>query len=178
VPVSRIGSLQLNLDKRLDGDKPARKQNWGVLTPSSLVRDSSFTFSMSSHSDPSSEKDHAREETASDPPARRRTRTPRFTGRVLRSKLASRHGWLGDYNYSWLCTPSLPFLHGSGTRRRAPPFYGLDDDLPLLLAIVAGFQHALAMLAGLITPPIIFASALNVDGALQVGSVSRPDSVS
>jgi xanthine/uracil permease len=44
-----------------------------------------------------------------------------------------------------------------------PPFYGLNDDLPLLLAITSGLQHSLAMLAGLITPPIIFASALNLD---------------
>ena len=44
-----------------------------------------------------------------------------------------------------------------------PPFYGLNDDLPLLLAITSGLQHSLAMLAGLITPPIIFASSLNLD---------------
>lgn len=46
---------------------------------------------------------------------------------------------------------------------RAPPFYALNDDLPLILAISSGLQHALAMLAGLITPPIIFASALSLD---------------
>ncbi|KAJ7216149.1 xanthine/uracil permease [Mycena rebaudengoi] len=44
-----------------------------------------------------------------------------------------------------------------------PPFYALDAELPLVLAIANGLQHALAMLAGLITPPIIFASALNLD---------------
>jgi len=47
--------------------------------------------------------------------------------------------------------------------RREPPFYALDAELPLVLAISSGLQHALAMLAGLITPPIIFASALNLD---------------
>lgn len=46
---------------------------------------------------------------------------------------------------------------------RSPPFYALNDDLPLILAISSGLQHALAMLAGLITPPIIFASALSLD---------------
>lgn len=28
------------------------------------------------------------------------------------------------------------------------PFYGVTDDLPILLALVCGFQHSLAMLAG------------------------------
>ncbi|CAL1699870.1 unnamed protein product [Somion occarium] len=85
----------------------------------------------------------------------------------LHRKLTTRHGWLGDYNYGWLCTPTLPFtLPGrrfSKPRRRMPPFYALDSELPLLLAMTCGLQHALAMLAGLITPPIIFASALNLD---------------
>src|ERR1700733_8147727 len=48
-------------------------------------------------------------------------------------------------------------------KRRPPPFYALDAELPLVLAIASGLQHALAMLAGLITPPIIFASTLNLD---------------
>lgn len=42
--------------------------------------------------------------------------------------------------------PTLPFMKNS--RPRAPPFYGLDDELPLMLAIATGLQHALAMLAG------------------------------
>ena len=70
------------------------------------------------------------------------------------NKLTTRHGWLGDYDFRWLCTPTLP---GCGpSRKKLPPFYALDADIPMLLAIVCGFQHALAMLAGLITPPIIF----------------------
>jgi hypothetical protein len=28
------------------------------------------------------------------------------------------------------------------------PFYGVEDDLPILLALICGFQHSLAMLAG------------------------------
>ncbi|KAK7681943.1 hypothetical protein QCA50_014905 [Cerrena zonata] len=82
----------------------------------------------------------------------------------LRRKVTTRHGWFGDYNYAWLCTPTLPFHFGkSKPRRRMPPFYALDSELPLLLAMTCGLQHALAMLAGLITPPIIFASALSLD---------------
>ena len=53
-----------------------------------------------------------------------------------------------------------------------PPFYALDADLPLFLAITTGLQHSLAMLAGLITPPIIFASALNLDNSLSSYMIS------
>lgn len=41
--------------------------------------------------------------------------------------------------------------------KRAAPFFGLHDKMPVLLALLLGFQHALAMLAGVITPPIIIA---------------------
>lgn len=43
--------------------------------------------------------------------------------------------------------------------RRAPPFFGLDDRMPVVLALLLGFQHALSMLAGVITPPIIIAGS-------------------
>ncbi|EGX49144.1 hypothetical protein AOL_s00079g16 [Orbilia oligospora ATCC 24927] len=39
--------------------------------------------------------------------------------------------------------------------RKAAPFFGLYDHMPILLAALLGFQHALAMLAGVISPPII-----------------------
>jgi len=50
--------------------------------------------------------------------------------------------------------------------RRAAPFFGLDDSMPVLLALLLGFQHALSMLAGIITPPIIIAGqgGANLDG--------------
>ncbi|CAE7146460.1 unnamed protein product [Rhizoctonia solani] len=38
--------------------------------------------------------------------------------------------------------------------------------------MTCGFQHSLAMLAGLITPPIIFSSALNLDGSTQAYMIS------
>ena len=41
---------------------------------------------------------------------------------------------------------------------RAAPFFGLNDPMPVFLALLLGFQHALSMLAGIITPPIIIAS--------------------
>ncbi|KAF9535162.1 xanthine/uracil permease [Crepidotus variabilis] len=82
--------------------------------------------------------------------------------RRVKHKFTTRDGWFGDYDYSWLCMPTLPFTK---QERRNPPFYALDADLPLVLAISSGLQHALAMLAGLITPPIIFASTLNLDSS-------------
>lgn len=90
----------------------------------------------------------------------------------LAHKFATREGWLGDYNYAWLCTPTLPFALGGRRRKTMPPFYALDSDLPLLLALACGLQHALAMLAGLITPPIIFASALSLDAETSAYMIS------
>lgn len=61
-------------------------------------------------------------------------------------KLTTKHGWVGDYDYSWLCIPPLPFT--KAYNERSPPFYALNDELPLILAATTGLQHALAMLAG------------------------------
>ncbi|KIJ13315.1 hypothetical protein PAXINDRAFT_100779 [Paxillus involutus ATCC 200175] len=36
---------------------------------------------------------------------------------VVRKKLSTRQGWLGDYDYAWLCSPTLPFSFG-GKRPR------------------------------------------------------------
>ncbi|KAK0443947.1 permease family-domain-containing protein [Desarmillaria tabescens] len=86
----------------------------------------------------------------------------------IAKKFTTRDGWLGDYDYKWLCMPTLPYAR----QKRAPPFYALEQDLPLILAISSGFQHSLAMLAGLITPPIIFASALSLDDELSAYMIS------
>jgi NCS2 family nucleobase:cation symporter-2 len=32
--------------------------------------------------------------------------------------------------------------------RRQAPFFGLQDSMPVVLALLLGFQHALSMLAG------------------------------
>ncbi len=34
--------------------------------------------------------------------------------------------------------------------RRPAPFFGLNDRMPVFLAILLGFQHSLAMLAGVL----------------------------
>lgn len=120
-----------------------------------------------------------------------------------KDKLTTKEGWIGSYDFAWLCLPSLPSYHPYPSqsssprsssspptyskwnilrrlqsqpqsrlrvrrRPKPPPFFALDEDIPLLLAIICGLQHALAMLAGLITPPILFAGALNLDGVIQV----------
>jgi len=84
-------------------------------------------------------------------------------------KVTTRHGWVGDYDYAWLCMPSIPFFR---RHHVSPPFYGLDSEIPLLVAITCGLQHALAMLAGLITPPIIFASSLSLDPGISAYMIS------
>ena len=65
-----------------------------------------------------------------------------------------RQGLIGDYDYVFLFKPILPYMRKA---RRAAPFFGLNDRMPVLLALLLGFQHALSMLAGVITPPIIIA---------------------
>lgn len=56
-----------------------------------------------------------------------------------------REGLVGDYDYAFLFKPHLPFMQKS---RRPAPFFGLNDDMPVVLALLLGFQHALSILAG------------------------------
>ena len=72
-------------------------------------------------------------------------------GRIYRA-MTTRDGLIGDYDYAFLFKPNLPFMK---KERKAAPFFGLNDKMPWLLAMLLGFQHALAMLAGVITPPIL-----------------------
>ncbi|KAI9874504.1 MAG: hypothetical protein M1830_009681 [Pleopsidium flavum] len=65
-----------------------------------------------------------------------------------------REGLVGDYDYAFLFKPNLPFMQKS---RRAAPFFGLNQDMPVVLALLLGLQHSISMLAGVITPPIIIA---------------------
>ncbi|KAI0352821.1 Xanthine/uracil permease [Trametes cingulata] len=93
----------------------------------------------------------------------------------LKQKVTTRHGWVGDYDYAWLCMPTTPWRLGRARPKQVktgPPFYALDSELPIILAAASGLQHALAMLAGLITPPIIFANALNLDSETSAYMIS------
>lgn len=88
--------------------------------------------------------------------------------RVVRA-LITKEGLIGDYDYAFLFTPNIPFMK---RERRAAPFFGLDQKMPMLLALLLGFQHALAMLAGVITPPIILSGAANLEPDVQSYLVS------
>mmetsp|Transcript_34845 Transcript_34845/g.98797 ORF Transcript_34845/g.98797 Transcript_34845/m.98797 type:complete len:671 (-) Transcript_34845:52-2064(-) len=69
---------------------------------------------------------------------------------------------LGDYDYAYVCTPVLnPW---SPQAPRDVPFYGPNDKLPLLLALLMGFQHSLAMVGGIITPPLLVGSMDQSEG--------------
>lgn len=59
----------------------------------------------------------------------------------------NRDGLIGTYDYGFLFRPNIPFMK---KERRAAPFFGLNDRMPVFLALLLGFQHALAMLAGII----------------------------
>lgn len=83
----------------------------------------------------------------------------------LRSNVAhlrTRDAWLGDYDWSALLMPRWNPYSRKSKDHESMPFYGLEDKLPIVLAAVAGLQHALAMLAGLITPPTILSASLNL----------------
>ncbi|KAK9899328.1 Xanthine/uracil permease [Cystobasidium minutum MCA 4210] len=84
----------------------------------------------------------------------------------IKRKLTTKEGWIGDFDFAFLCTPTLnPWSKKSRSKTASStPYYGVTDDLPILLALVCGFQHSLAMLAGVITPPTIFASSLGLSG--------------
>jgi NCS2 family nucleobase:cation symporter-2 len=77
-----------------------------------------------------------------------------FRDRLRRTVHAftTKDGLVGDYDYAFLFTPRLPFLK---QKQRAAPFFGLEDKIPVVLALLLGLQHALAMLAGGISEPHI-----------------------
>ncbi|KAF9895057.1 hypothetical protein FE257_004685 [Aspergillus nanangensis] len=79
-------------------------------------------------------------------------RTLADRGRRLVKAFTTREGLIGNYDYAFLFTPRIPFI--TKTRGTAP-FFALHDKVPVLLAFLLGLQHSLAMLAGVITPPII-----------------------
>jgi len=90
-------------------------------------------------------------------------------GRKLVKAFTTRDGLVGDYDYGFLFAPNIPFIR---RQKKVPPFFGLNDSMPVLLALLLGFQHALAMLAGIISPPIILAGSANLPSELQSYLVS------
>lgn len=88
--------------------------------------------------------------------------------RVVKA-FTTKDGLVGNYDYAFLFKPNLPFMK---KERRAAPFFGLHDRMPVFLALLLGFQHSLAMLAGIITPPIILSSSANLTLEMQQYLVS------
>ena len=71
--------------------------------------------------------------------------------------LTSRDAWLGDYDYWYLITPNLPPFNRKH-KGKVMPFYGLQDEVPILLTILLGLQHALIMIGSVVSPPLAMAS--------------------
>lgn len=76
----------------------------------------------------------------------------------IKHAVSTKDGWLGDYDYGFLCMPRIPFLT---KRTNTPPFFGLNTNLPILLAIFLGFQHCLAMVSGVVTVSILRAFSMS-----------------
>ncbi|KAK6461881.1 uric acid-xanthine permease [Scheffersomyces coipomensis] len=90
-------------------------------------------------------------------------------GKRLVRKLTTKEGLLGDYDYGYLFIPDVPFMT---KEPKTQPFFGLNSDMPVVLGMILGFQHCLAMLAGVATPPIIIAGVANLDPKLTEYLVS------
>jgi uric acid-xanthine permease len=114
--------------------------------------------------------------------------------RGILKTFTTKEGLLGDYDYAFLFRPNLPFMRKTA---QAAPFFGLNQKMPVFLGLLLGFQHSLAMLAGIIvssvwsrgteisphlpgmpktdnnkTPPLILSSSANLDLAQQQYLVS------
>lgn len=42
----------------------------------------------------------------------------------IKRKFTTREGWLGDFDYAFLCLPSLPFTYKGKSMVKSAPFYG------------------------------------------------------
>ncbi|CEP64134.1 nucleobase:cation symporter-2 family protein LALA0_S10e03224g [Lachancea lanzarotensis] len=99
-------------------------------------------------------------------------------GRKAVHKFTTKEGLLGDYDYAFLFTPSYPFREWLNRKRgvepveRDQPFFSVYSEMPIVLGLLLGLQHSLAMLAGVITPPIIIASVANFPLKIQQYLVS------
>lgn len=92
----------------------------------------------------------------------------------FRRYFTSRDGWIGNYvcggkyalqpvftdsclkDYAYLVTPNIWPLNRKYKHYRAP-FYGLNDEVPILLTIILGMQHALTMIGSIVSPPLAIA---------------------
>lgn len=73
--------------------------------------------------------------------------------------------FFGNYDWKFLCLPPVPCKSGS---RKQPPFFKHDEVIAPFVAIIMGLQHALAMVGGIITVPLIVAGTFDANlGAEQ-----------
>uniref|UniRef100_A0A0D6QX84 Xanthine/uracil permease n=1 Tax=Araucaria cunninghamii TaxID=56994 RepID=A0A0D6QX84_ARACU len=75
---------------------------------------------------------------------------------------------IGNYNWGFLCTPRI----ACGGRRDLPPFFAKDEKISVFLSAVMGLQHALSMVGGIITPPILISSSAGFSTEIQAYLVS------
>ncbi|ETS80953.1 hypothetical protein PFICI_08482 [Pestalotiopsis fici W106-1] len=59
-------------------------------------------------------------------------------------------------DYLYLITPNIWPLNRKYKGYKAP-FYGLNDEVPILLTIILGLQHALCMVGSIVSPPLAIA---------------------
>ncbi|KAG2237762.1 hypothetical protein INT48_009701 [Thamnidium elegans] len=82
----------------------------------------------------------------------------------IKQKVTTKDGWIGNYDYRALCMPTIPFIT---KKANSSPFYGPDDEIPILVTILMGLQHFLAVIGGIISPTIMISgqgsSFLNLD---------------
>lgn len=108
-------------------------------------------------------------------PRRRQAQTLSISASTLRNYCLTSKGWFGDYDYGALCMPRLPCMRERSLRTRSI-FFGVNDHIPILVALLMGFQHALAMAGGVITVPRIIVGAganhLNLEPAEQAHLIS------
>ncbi|PWN32655.1 putative purine permease [Meira miltonrushii] len=87
--------------------------------------------------------------------------------------LISKDAWIGDHDYATLLIPTIPFVTKT---KRELPFYGVHDRIPYFLLLILGFQHALAMVGGVVTPPLLIGGSsganLNEDDVQYIVSAS------
>lgn len=66
---------------------------------------------------------------------------------------------MGNYDWKQLLTPQLPFMKPVAP----PPFFGVNDDMAILPAMLMGFQHALPMVGAIVVMPMTLSLAMSVD---------------
>ncbi|KAG7831656.1 hypothetical protein KL920_001176 [Ogataea angusta] len=77
----------------------------------------------------------------------------------LYRKFTTRDGWLGDYDYGFLFTPAVwPF--NKKFKHYDQPYFGINDDIPILLAVILGLQHCLTLICSLVAVPLLMGDAL------------------